>query len=210
MIESTTLKKSWFIASRWQELDGEMRSALLRGIAVILFYSVQLVNFVLNESTQEADRIYHRQITLAAMAWLCLSLGVFVMLRGFYFPTLLKYVTTTFDIAIIGILALLGHGASSPLVNTLFVVIVLAGLRFSLGLVWYTTILTMVVYMILVGASDSLWFDSTHTTPVLTQAVVLLSLGTCGVVVGQIVRSARRMAEEYQTRLAPKNPEGLS
>lgn len=202
--------KSWYIASRWQELDGEMRTALLRGIMVIAFYSVQLINYGMTESIQEAGRTYHRQITMAALAWLCLSLAIFVTLKGSYFPSFLKYVSTTMDLAIIGVLAYLGNGAASPLVFTLFIVIVLSALRFSLGLVWYTTFVAMSVYMLLVGASDKRWFDVVHETPVLTQAILLLSLGSCGVICGQIVRATRRMAEEYQSRLDRMNAEAKS
>lgn len=202
--------KSWYIASRWQELDGEMRTALLRGILVIAFYSVQLINYVMTESIQEAGRTYHRQITMAALAWLCLSLAIFITLKGSFFPSYLKYVSTTIDLAIIGVLAYLGKGAASPLVFTLFIVIVLSALRFSLGLVWYSTLVAMSVYMLLVGASDDTWFDSVHETPVLTQAILLLSLGSCGVICGQIIRSTRRMAEEYQLRLDRLSAEARS
>jgi hypothetical protein len=114
------------------------------------------------------------------------------------------------DLAIIGVLAYLGNGAASPLVFTLFIVIVLSALRFSLGLVWYSTLVAMSVYMLLVGASDATWFDAVHATPVLTQAILLLSLGSCGVISGQIVRSTRRMAEEYQLRLDRMNAEAQS
>lgn len=202
--------KSWYIASRWQELDGEMRTALLRGILVIAFYSVQLINYVMTESIQEAGRTYHRQITMAALAWLCLSLAIFITLKGSFFPWYLKYVSTTIDLAIIGVLAYLGKGAASPLVFTLFIVIVLSALRFSLGLVWYSTLVAMSVYMLLVGASDDTWFDSVHETPVLTQAILLLSLGSCGVICGQNIRSTRRMAEEYQLRLDRMSAEAQS
>jgi hypothetical protein len=115
----TPQNKSWFIASRWQELDGEMRTALLRGILVIAFYSAQLINYAMTESIQEAGRNYHRQITLAAMAWLCISLAVFITLKASYLPSLLKYISSTCDLAIIGVLAYLGNGAASPLVFTL-------------------------------------------------------------------------------------------
>jgi hypothetical protein len=62
----------------------------------------------------------------------------------------------------------------------------------------------------LVGASDKRWFDVVHETPVLTQAILLLSLGSCGVICGQIIRATRRMAEEYQHRLDRMNAEAKS
>lgn len=197
--------RSWFIASRWQEFEGEMRASLLRAAMVVGFYTMQLVHHFSLTTVSLENQVYHRQVTLAALAWLFISLTVFVMLKGNFFPAILKYVTSTCDIALIGALAFLGHGSDSPLIYTLFIVVVLAGLRFSLGLVWFTTLASMVVYMLLVGTSDNTWFDANHETPVLTQAIVLLALGSVGIVVGQMVRSTRKMAEAYQSRIASVN-----
>lgn len=202
--------RSWFIASRWQEFEGEMRASVLRAAMVVGFYAVQLANYTTIKAVSAENQLYHRQVTFAALAWLFISLSVFVMLKGNFFPAVLKYVTTTFDIALIGVLAYFGQGASSPLIYTLFIVVVLAGLRFSLGLVWYSTILSMIVYMMLVGKSDETWFDSNHQTPVLTQAVALLALASVGIVVGQMVRSTRKMAEAYNSRLGLRNDGGMS
>ena len=74
-------------------------------------------------------------------------------------------------------------------------------LRFRLGLVWFATVAAMVGYMLLVGSVDTNWFDSTHTTPILTQAITLCSLASTGIVLGQLVRAPRRMADAFMERV---------
>jgi hypothetical protein len=84
-----------------------------------------------------------------------------------------------------------------------FLIIALSALRFSLGLVWFTTLGVMVGYWLLVGLEDaktSRWFDSQHAVPPVTQLITLLSLGLTGIVIGQVVRRVKALAEEYAAR----------
>ena len=193
--------KSWHIASRWQEFEGEMRSAILRAILVVVFYSIQLVHHLTLEAVGDTDRVFHRQVTLAAIAWLFLSMSILIALRGGFMPPLLKYVATGIDMSLVTMLAWLSHGPSSPLVLALFLVLAIASLRFRLGLIWFATLAAMVGYMLLVGSVDLSWFDATHTTPLLTQAITLCSLASTGIVLGQLVRAPRRMADAFLDRL---------
>jgi hypothetical protein len=83
------------------------------------------------------------------------------------------------------------------------VIIALAALRFSLGLVWFSTLGAMAGYWLLVGLEDaktSSWFDNKHAVPIVTQLVTLLSLGLTGIVIGQVVRRVRNLAEEFARR----------
>ena len=200
---TTTTTKSWHIASRWQEFEGEMRSAVLRSILVIAFYSIQLIHYFTLESGGDADRIFHRQVTLAAVGWLFLSMSVLIALRGGFMPPLLKYIATGIDLGLVTLLAWLSHGPSSPLVLALFLVLAIASIRFRIGLIWFATLGAMACYMFLVGSVDKDWFDSNHNTPVLTQAITLCSLASTGIVLGQIVRAARRMADAFLERADP-------
>lgn len=199
-LDNPLLNKSWHIASRWQEHEGEMRSALLRSILVASFYAVQLVHFLSLQQIADSDRMFHRQVTFAAVAWLFLSLAVFIALKGGFMPPLLKYVTTAIDLALVTLLAWLGHGSSSPLVMALFLVLVLSAIRFRIGLIWFASLGAMTCYMILVASSDKTWFDTDHTTPILTQAITLCSIGATGMVLGQIVRASRMMATAFLSR----------
>lgn len=203
MKDSSTLmgrERSWHIASRWQEFDGELRSAVLRAIAVVVFYSVQLIHFIgLNDRTT-LDVLFHRQATMISVIWLCLSLAAFVALKSGFMPAWLKYIFTFSDVCLVTILAMFGKGPSSPMVLAFFVVIAMAALRFRLGLVWFSTLGSMVAYTILVANADPVWFDSDHTIPILHQAITLLSIGATGVVLGQMIRSTRTMAIAFLDR----------
>jgi hypothetical protein len=83
-----------FIAGRWKEFDGEVRATLLRLILIVVFYSIQLVHYLSLTEWSDADKIFHRQVTLVAAGWLFVSLAVFISLKGGFMPAALKYITT--------------------------------------------------------------------------------------------------------------------
>lgn len=198
--ESDSGAASWHIASRWQEYDGELRSAVLRAILVVVYYSIQLTHHLMLNPIVEAERIFHRQVTMIVVAWLFLSLAVFISLKGGFMPPILKYISTAIDLALVIVLAWFGNGTSSPLLMALFLVLALAAMRFRIGLVGFATVGAMTGYMCLVGATDKIWFDADHHTPILTQSITLCSLASTGIVLGQIVRSSRTMADAYLAR----------
>jgi hypothetical protein len=98
-------------------------------------------------------------------------------------------------------LAALANRALSPLVLAYFLIIAMSALRFSLSLVWFSSIGAVLGYYALVGMTDPTWFDKEHVVPVPTQLVTLLSLGLTGIVLGQVVRRVKAMAAEYAERL---------
>ena len=53
-VSSEATAKSWHIASRWQEFEGEMRSAVLRALLVVVFYAIQLVHYLTLEAVAES------------------------------------------------------------------------------------------------------------------------------------------------------------
>ena len=91
-------------------------------------------------------------------------------------------------------------GPASPLVLIFFLILALASLRVSVGLVWFATLGSMAGYLALVALADKKWFDQDHATPVVTQIITILSLTLTGIVLGQIVRRAKSLAEEYAIR----------
>jgi hypothetical protein len=206
----TADKKAWHVASRWQEFDGEMRSALLRAALVIVFYAVQLIHYFGLEQVSEAEKGLHRAITFSTVGWLVISMGVFIALRGGFMPAWLKYVVTAVDLLLVTLLAWIGHGAASPLVATYFLIIALAGIRFRIGLIWFTTLGAMIGYLVLVGTTDASWFDRDHQTPVLTQAITLCSLASTGIVVGQMIRSGRSMTRTFANRIGKTDRESAT
>jgi len=195
--------RQWYIVGRWEEFGGEARANLLRIIAVGAFYGVQLVQrFWLAQPTAESTA-FHQRATAVAVAWTLVALAVLLALRLRIFPAALKYVSTACDLLLLTALASLAAGPGSPLVLAYFLIIALAALRFNLGLVWFTTLGAMAGYWLLVGLEDaktSRWFDAQHAVPPVTQLITLLSLGLTGIVIGQVVRRVKTMAEEYADR----------
>src|SRR5262245_15672889 len=196
---------SWFVVSRWQAFDGESRANLLRVVAIILFYAAQLFLYFSFADTQAEIR-FHYVATTVAVIWICVALVVTVCLQRRFFPSYLPYLSTAADLILLTILATQGSAAHSPLTRIYFLILVLAALRFDVRLIWCATIGSIAAYIFLVGRSDETWFDATHATPVSEQLVMLITLALVGVLLGQIVRRAPTLAEEYARRLSQEGP----
>jgi hypothetical protein len=189
--------RRWYIASRWQEYEGEGRTNLLRVLAIAAFYANHLLWYTRLEAPTAADTQFHRLATLIAAGWVFLSLAVLVALQRRFLPAALKYATTCIDLILLTALAWLGRGPESPLVHGYFLVIAAAALRFSLPLVWCSTLGGMFCYLVLIGAKDKTWFDPQHDTAVVEQLSMLLSLMWLGIAIGQVLRRVRNVAQEY-------------
>lgn len=195
-------ERQWYILGRWQEYEGEHRANLLRLAGIGAFYIVQLVSFYVFDNGSVDALPFHRAVTSVAVAWSLVALTVFLLLRNRIFPPGLKFLSTACDIGLLTVLAMSSESkANSPLVYVYFVILVLAGLRFSLPLIWFATIGSMVGYLLLVAASDPTWFDADHSVRPVQQLVVHLSLAMCGVVLGQIIRHVKRLALSYSQRV---------
>ncbi len=144
------------------------------------------------------------------------SLAVLLCLRMRVFPSFLKYVSTGCDLLLLTALTSIPFGASysqhdgpySPLVLVYFLILALATVRFSLGLIWFATLGSMAGYMALVGLADKKWFDADHAVAPVTQLLTVLSLALTGVVLGQAVRRVKAMAKEYSSRLGAAKAAG--
>jgi hypothetical protein len=198
---SAVTDRQWFIVGRWQEYDGETRANLLRILAIGAFYVVELANFYLVHNASEGLHDFHRAATAIAVCWSLVALGNLLCLRRQIFPAWLKFVSTGADILLLTALATLGNKSESPLVLVYFLIIALAAVRFSLRLIWCATLGSMTGYMALVGVSDQTWFDANHETPIVTQLITLLSLGLTGIILGQVIRRTRTLADEYAERI---------
>lgn len=199
---TSTADRQWYIVGRWQEYEGEARANLLRIVAIGAFYSVQLINYHIVYAGDPQQLPFHQKATGIAVAWTMVALAVMLCLRRRMFPAALKYCSTACDLVLLTSLAAAANRALSPLVLAYFVIIAISGLRFSLGLVWFSTLGAMISYYLLVGMTDPKWFDQEHVVPVHEQLITLLSLGLCGIVIGQVVRRVKGMAAEYAERLA--------
>ena len=196
--------RSWYIVGRWQEFEGESRANLLRVVSLVVFYAVEWYQFATTGANDIAAQAFHRQCTLIVAAWSIVAIAVLLCLWRRIFPAIVKYLSTAGDLLLLTLLARAGLGPQSPLVQVYFLVLGLAALRFSVGLIWFATLGSMIGYLALVGMRDDAWFDAVHATPVVEQLVTLAALGLTGIVLGQVVRQVKSMALEYAERSRSK------
>jgi hypothetical protein len=199
--------RQWYIVRRWQEYAGEARANLLRIIGIGAFYAVELLNYrglSLGPIDVPAgvDEQFHKTVTALAVAWLMVALGTLVCLRIHVFPPLLKYATTAADIVLLTTILLVADGARSPLVVGYFLLIVLSSLRFERRLVWCSTLGCIAGYLSVCGYARWMAADRDIGVPRYQQLIVLVALSLTGIALGQVIRRARALAEEYAARLA--------
>lgn len=202
-----TRERQWFIVSRWQEYEGEARANLLRIICVGAFYIVELINHGVRlgplELPQVVDDRFHASMTGLAVAWTMVGLVTLVCLRTHVFPAALKYATTGCDLVLLTAVLMIADGPRSPLVIGYFLIVALAALRLSLGLVWATTLGAMAGFLFLLGYVK--YFApaeraATMSVPRYYQMIVLLGIALAGVILGQLIRRVRTMAEDFARR----------
>jgi hypothetical protein len=204
--------RSWHIVGRWQEFEGETRSNLLRVIGIAAFYGIELINyhglnlgFLELPRQQDVTPEFHRSVTALAVAWTMLALGVHLCLTRQVFPSILKYVSTGGDLLMLSLVLTLADGPRSPLVAGYFLIIALSGQRFSLPLVRYATLGGMLGYLIVNGHAR--WFALRDVrVPRYHQLMLLTAMALAGIVLGQILRRARGMADDYARRAAQNAP----
>ena len=205
MSQQSPTERQWYIVGRWQEYEGEGRANLLRILGIGAFYAVELINYHglslgFLEMPVIVERPFHLAVTALAVAWVMVSLGVFLCLQQHFFPSSLKFISTGCDILLLTSVLTVADGPRSPLVVGYFPLLALAALRFSLPLVWFTTMGSLAGYLFLLGYAK--WFtDRDVRVPRYHELIFLLALGLAGVVLGQIIRRVRRLAEDYARRL---------
>jgi hypothetical protein len=211
--------RSWFITQRWQAYEAESRANLLRIIAIGLFYLVHLwsyfgsqgrlpnYGFLQIAESGEIDKQFHLLITLIAVAWAMLALGILLALQNRIFPRWLPYFSTGCDIALLTSIVCLGGMARSPLVVGYFLVLILATLRLSLPLVWFATAGCGLAYFFVLGCakwpehgslSQSLGQKAAElSVPRYHEIIMLVAIVMAGIMLGQITRRVRHLAETY-------------
>ncbi len=200
-------ERQWFIVGRWQEYEGEARANLLRVVAVAAFYAVELVNYhglrlglLQLPPVEDVRRPFHLAVTALAVVWAVLALGVALCLRQRFFPAALKFLSTGADLVLLTWVLVLGDGPRSPLLVGYFLVLALAALRFSLPLVRFATAGALAGYLYVLAYAR--WFSGRDLrVPRYHELIFLLALALSGVVLGQVLRRAHRLAEDYARRL---------
>jgi hypothetical protein len=203
--QQSPTERQWFIVGRWQEYEGEGRANLLRIIGIVLFYGVELVNYYgLNlgflQMPQITNGSVHLAITILAVAWAVVAVGILVCRVFHFFPSSLKFLSTVCDILLLTCVLTVTDGPRSPMIIAYFVILALAALRFNLPLIWFATAGSAAGYLFLLGYAR--WFAEVDLrVPRYHQIVFLLGLVLTGVVLGQIIRRVRQLAEDYAKRV---------
>lgn len=185
---------------RWQEYEGESRANLFRIAGIGIFYCIELANYWAGV----VDRPFHQAVTALALTWAMVGLGVLFCLTRHVFPASLKFLSVGADLLLLTVILMLADGPKSPLVVAYFLLIVLATLRFSLRLIWFTSIGSILSYIFVLGYAR--WFTERdiHVARY-QQAIVLLALALTGIVLAQVIRRVREIALDYAARVAANN-----
>ncbi len=194
-----------YVIHRWLEYEGELRAGLLRVLLITAFYAVELFTFLTADQVNETAQQFHRQATYLSAAWLLVSLVALIAIGRQWLPAGLKYFTCGFDVALLTSVAWFGSGANSPLVILYALLIVMAGLRGSLPLIWFATIGATIGYVALLNlpepplqrTEDAI--AARHVKPIAV-CVVVLAIVASGVVTGQLVRMVRQVVSEVYLR----------
>jgi len=200
-------ERHWHIVGRWEEYEGEGRANLLRLIAVTIFYAIELAHYYgLNLGFFEmpaggATRRFHLAVTMLVVVWAMLCLGVFLARMQGFFPASLKFVSTGCDLVLLASVLALGEGTKSPLVLGFFIIQMLASLRFNLLLIWFSSAGAVACYLFLMGYARWMEESQSQRVPRFQQLLVLAGLVISGVVLGQVIRRVRHLAEFYAQRL---------
>ena len=204
--EASVDDRHWFIVGRWQEYEGEARANLLRIIGIAAFYTIELINyhglnlgFLEIPKVEEVDKPFHQAITALSVAWTMVGLGILLCLRRQVFPAALKFISTGCDIVLLTAILTVADGPKSPLVVGYLLVIALSTVRFNLPLVWFSTAGSAAGYIFLLGHAK--WFREATRVPRYHQLMFLLAVLLTGVVLGQVIRRVRSVAQDYAARL---------
>lgn len=205
-----------FVAQRWQGFAAESRVNLLRIVAIGAFYIVHLwsyysslgklpqLSFLQIAGAGEIGKEFHSEITLLAVAWAMLALGVLYALHQKYFPTWLSYFTTASDVVLLVAVLCIANGPRSPLVAGFFLILVLASIRLNITLIRFTTVCCGLGYLAVIGYAK--WSTRGHQlaneirVPRYHEVIVLVAIVLAGVMLGQVVRAAWRFFDEAAVR----------
>jgi hypothetical protein len=196
--------RNWNDITRIESWAGEVRVNLIRLVAIVLFYGRHLIEIVITPPRTPEAIAYHTRVTWLTALWAGMVLYMHWRLSGRRVPTHLKYAAVAWDAVMITLLCAIAGGPRSPLVLLYFPLIATAPLRLSLRLVYVATTAAMLGYLCVLAhyAWYVVGFRKYYATPELRiprsqEAIMLLALLVSGLLAGQIVRQARRLAAGY-------------
>ena len=202
-----TADQSWFIATRWEQYQAEGRANLLRLIALVLFYAVEVVHyyglpldFLELPPAGPNEAAFHWAVASLTALWVIEAAVVAWSLHVRFFPRWLPYASTAADLLLLTMVLMLGHGPQSPLLVAYFVVVAMAALRVDLPLLWFAAGGAAAGYLFLLGYARFYAPERDLRVPRFHELLFLVGLALTAVVLGQLVRRVRRLAADYARR----------
>ncbi len=189
--------KAWNAALQVEEWAGELRVNLIRAASIAAFYGQHLFNYYVMKDPFEAS--YHLAVTAISIAWVTVGVALHVCLSRRYRPSWLSYGATGADLFLVTILLMVSDGPKSSLLVLYLLVVATTAVRLDLSLVRATTLMAAVGYGAIIVHSyeyREAWIVSRHH-----QVIFTLAIGCAGLLAGQSVRRAKRLAKDYHDRL---------
>lgn len=182
----------------WESWAGEIRVNFIRLVAILMFYGQHVLQVLTAEpSTYNAN--YHLRATVLSLTWGLLVIAVYVMAKRQGYPPYLKYISTAYDILMIAATVKLTEGYLGVWNMIYLLPITATASRHSLRLVYFATGMAMGTYVCSLAfyvfwfvGTQKYWSDSAIQVRTTDFAVVILSMLTTGLLVGQTIRQARR------------------
>ena len=179
---------------------GELRLNWVRLIALAGLY----LQHVLVSSWSQGVVVspeFNRAVDWICSGWLLAILAVFYCLYRRWMPPYLKFGSALWDLTACGVVISLGDGPRSGLLVLLPVLVGASAVRLSMGLVWFSSMGAILCYLAVLGryAWFQVGFEKYYATPGLRiprtqECIMIIALVVAGLVAGQVVRQAHRLA----------------
>ena len=183
----------WLVFQRKQEVAAELRVAVIRLAAIMTFFGIHLYAYMSTDAASDAYQLFHQRLSFICVVWCMVSIAVFIGARFQTLPQWVKYLTVGCDLLFLTSIALLDYGGNSYEVILYPLIVATCTLRFSNQLICYGTALATICFLLLVGKTDSVWFDSHHVVPIVNTLMTIACVFFTGVVGWQVVNSVRRL-----------------
>ncbi len=188
---------AWNAALQVEAWAGELRVNVIRAISITAFYGQHLVSYhLLGDDLGEP---YHLAVTAITVAWVAVGMALHLCLRSRYRPSWLSHAAVAADLFMVTLLLMVSDGPRSILLVLYLLVLATTAVRLDLTLVRVATLLAAIGYgAVLVHSYE---YQPDWVVPRRQQVIFTLALGCAGLLAGQSVRRARRLAHDYHDRV---------
>ncbi|MBC7966311.1 MAG: hypothetical protein H7Z17_10355 [Fuerstia sp.] len=174
---------------------GEVRVNLIRLAALAMFYGYHVLNaFVFSDDPTLRGR-FHQTVSLVVFVWAAGAVLLhFVLVRRLMRPSL-SLIVITWDIVMVTALLCVCENPRSMVATAYFLIVASASLRFALPPVYVSAVGSLAGYLVFLGhARFVLEVPDELRVPRTNQIVFGIALAVAGLLAGQSVRQARRIA----------------